>query len=100
MPLSRWIQPQQRRVSEILSLIHLFLNFLFTSIIFLTILKSMDDKGVPNDFVFMTNNNFSRTCEQTPEKLLLYARRKDIRLKQLNPRKQMDSLDMVNKKHS
>ncbi|XP_052737933.1 low-density lipoprotein receptor-related protein 4 isoform X1 [Bicyclus anynana] len=40
-------------------------------------------------------NNDGRTCEQTPEKLLLYARRKDIRLKQLNPRKQADSLDMV-----
>ncbi|XP_038213650.1 low-density lipoprotein receptor-related protein 4 [Zerene cesonia] len=36
-----------------------------------------------------------RTCEDTPEKLLLYARRKDIRLKLLNPRKQMDGLDMV-----
>ncbi|XP_045489131.1 low-density lipoprotein receptor-related protein 4 isoform X2 [Pieris rapae] len=36
-----------------------------------------------------------RTCEDTPEKLLLFARRKDIRLKLLNPRKQMDSLDMV-----
>ncbi|XP_048480934.1 low-density lipoprotein receptor-related protein 4 [Plutella xylostella] len=36
-----------------------------------------------------------RTCEESPEKLLLYARRKDIRLKQLNPRKQLDSLDMV-----
>ncbi|KAI8440067.1 hypothetical protein MSG28_001491 [Choristoneura fumiferana] len=42
------------------------------------------------------NMNFDgRTCEETPEKLLLYARRKDIRLKQLNPRKQTDSLDMV-----
>ncbi|VVD03450.1 unnamed protein product, partial [Leptidea sinapis] len=36
-----------------------------------------------------------RTCVDTPEKLLLYARRKDIRLKLLNPRKQMDALDMV-----
>ncbi|CAH0397300.1 unnamed protein product [Chilo suppressalis] len=40
-------------------------------------------------------NSDGRTCEETPEKLLLYARRKDIRLKQLNPRKQTDSLDMV-----
>ncbi|XP_041973520.1 low-density lipoprotein receptor-related protein 4 isoform X2 [Aricia agestis] len=35
------------------------------------------------------------SCEETPEKLLLYARRKDIRLKQLHARNQMDSLDMV-----
>ncbi|XP_022829670.1 low-density lipoprotein receptor-related protein 4 [Spodoptera litura] len=40
-------------------------------------------------------NSDGRTCEQTPEKLLLYARKKDIRLKQLNPRKSTDSLDMV-----
>ncbi|XP_028171895.1 low-density lipoprotein receptor-related protein 4-like isoform X3 [Ostrinia furnacalis] len=40
-------------------------------------------------------NPDGRTCEETPEKLLLYARRKDIRLKQLNPRKQTDSLDMA-----
>ncbi|CAG9563555.1 unnamed protein product [Danaus chrysippus] len=40
-------------------------------------------------------NSDGRTCEETPEKLLLYAHRKDIRLKQLNPRKHMDSLDMV-----
>lgn len=39
---------------------------------------------------------YSHSCEETPEKLLLYARRKDIRLKQLEPRKQMESLDMVN----
>lgn len=46
--------------------------------------------------VFMTRVlTCSRICEQTPEKLLLYARKKDIRLKQLNPRKQTDSLDMV-----
>ncbi|KAM3968213.1 low-density lipoprotein receptor-related protein 4 [Aphomia sociella] len=36
-----------------------------------------------------------QNCEETPEKLLLYARRKDIRLKQLNPKKPTDSLDMV-----
>ncbi|XP_063374859.1 low-density lipoprotein receptor-related protein 4 [Cydia amplana] len=40
-------------------------------------------------------NTDGRTCEESPEKLLLYAQRKDIRLKQLYPRKQMDSLDMV-----
>ncbi|CAB3256651.1 unnamed protein product [Arctia plantaginis] len=40
-------------------------------------------------------NDDGRTCEENPEKLLLYARKKDIRLKQLNPRKQTDSLDMV-----
>ncbi|XP_068628058.1 low-density lipoprotein receptor-related protein 4 [Battus philenor] len=40
-------------------------------------------------------NADSRTCEETPEKLLLYARRKDMRLKQLNPRKHIDSLDTV-----
>lgn len=40
-------------------------------------------------------NNEGQKCEETPEKLLLYARKKDIRLKQLNPKKQTDSLDMV-----
>ncbi|XP_013175419.1 PREDICTED: low-density lipoprotein receptor-related protein 4 isoform X2 [Papilio xuthus] len=36
-----------------------------------------------------------RTCEDTPEKLLLYVSKKNIRLKLLNPRKQIDSLDAV-----
>lgn len=38
---------------------------------------------------------FSRSCDQTPEKLLLYARKRDLRLKQLQPKKQVESLDMV-----
>lgn len=40
---------------------------------------------------------YSRNCDQTPEKLLLYARKRDLRLKQLQPKKQTDSLDMVSK---
>ncbi|XP_037297516.1 LOW QUALITY PROTEIN: low-density lipoprotein receptor-related protein 4 [Manduca sexta] len=40
-------------------------------------------------------NSDGVTCEEKPEKLLLYARRKDIRVKQLNPKKPIDSLDMV-----
>lgn len=38
---------------------------------------------------------YSRSCDQSPEKLLLYARKRDLRLKQLHPKKQTDSLDMV-----
>ncbi|XP_028028555.1 low-density lipoprotein receptor-related protein 4-like [Bombyx mandarina] len=40
-------------------------------------------------------NSDGRSCEETPEKLLLYARRKDLRLKQLESKKPIDSLDMV-----
>ncbi|KAJ2950742.1 hypothetical protein O0L34_g9004 [Tuta absoluta] len=40
-------------------------------------------------------NSDGRTCEETPTNLLLYARRKDLRLKQLVPMSAIDSLDMV-----
>ncbi|XP_072942146.1 low-density lipoprotein receptor-related protein 4 [Epargyreus clarus] len=39
-----------------------------------------------------------RTCKETLDKLLLYTRSKDIRLKQLNPRTHLESLDMVSYK--